>query len=80
MIDFLTFQMVITPSVVVVVYLLGLLAIPVSVYLLFKKIDHKLSLLASISLQIILVLFLELFWRMLNEFIIVYFKIYQALA
>jgi len=72
--------MVITPSVVVVVYLLGLLAIPVSVYLLFKKIDHKLSLLASISLQIILVLFLELFWRMLNEFIIVYFKIYQALA
>jgi len=79
-IDFLTFQMVITPSVVVVVYLLGLLAIPVSVYLLFKKIDHKLSLLASISLQIILVLFLELFWRMLNEFIIVYFKIYQALA
>ncbi len=80
MLDFLTFKIVITPSIVIVVYLFGVLLIPLAVYLLFKKINYKLSNMQSTMVQIVSVLFLELLWRMMNEFVIVYFKIYQALS
>jgi len=43
MIEFLTFKTLITPSVILIVYLLGMLLIPLAVYLVFKKVEHKLS-------------------------------------
>ena len=79
MMEFLTFKTLITPSVILIVYLLGMLLIPLAVYLVFKKVDHKLSKSKLITAQIVSMLFLELLWHMLNEFVIVYFKIYQAL-
>ena len=80
MIEFLTFKTLITPSVILIVYLLGMLLIPLAVYLVFKKVEHKLSKIQSIAAQVVSILFFELLWRMLNEFVIVYFKIYQALS
>ncbi len=80
MLDFLTFEVVITPYIVIFVYLGGMLLIPIIIYVLFKKSGFTLHLWQSVSIQILLFVFVELLWRMLNEFIIVYFKIYQALS
>ena len=77
--EFLTFKIVITPYIVVFVYLLGAVLIPFLLYAVVEKLNFSLETWSKKISFVILVLFIELFWRMINEFIIVYFKIYQVL-
>ena len=79
MMEFLTFKTVITPYFVVFVYLLGAVLIPFLLYAVVEKLNFSLETWSKKISFVILVLFIELFWRMTNEFIIVYFKIYQVL-
>ena len=79
MMEFLTFKTVITPYFVVFVYLLGAVLIPFLLYAMVEKLNFSLETWSKKISFVILVLFIELFWRMTNEFIIVYFKIYQVL-
>ena len=79
MMEFLTFKIVITPYIVVFVYLLGAVLIPFLLYAVVEKLNFSLETWSKKISFVILVLFIELFWRMINEFIIVYFKIYQVL-
>ncbi len=79
MIDFLTFQTVITPYIVIAVYLLGALLIPIIIMMVSKKLSKNFNRWLINSMAVIVFLFSELVWRMMNEFVIVYFKIYQVL-
>ena len=79
MIDFWTFEMVITPYIVIIVYSMGTVILPVFIYITAKKLSFSLKSRVSRVIFIFVIVFIELFWRMLNEFMIVYFKIYQIL-
>lgn len=79
MTDFWIFETVITPYIVIIVYGMGVFLLPLLLYVLAKKLSLSLNTRANRAIFIVLIVFTELFWRILNEFIIVYFKIYQTL-
>lgn len=79
MVDFWSFEMVITPYIVIAVYAMGAVLLPLFLYFMAKKLSFSLNSWTARSIFMFIVIFMELFWRMLNEFIIVYFKIYQIL-
>lgn len=79
MIDFWIFETVITPYIVIIVYGMGVVLLPVFLYVLARKLSFSLKTWTNRAIFIFLIIFIELFWRILNEFIIVYFKIYQTL-
>lgn len=96
--DFLSFRVLMTPAILVVVYYFGAIAGPLAVIIFLKKagqvsglsspatprrgqlresINESKSLL--ILAGVILLIILEVFWRMLFEFLIAYFQIHNAL-
>ncbi len=79
MVDFWSFKMVIAPYIIIIVYAMGTIILPLFLYLMAKKLSFSLNSWVKRTIFIFIVIFMELFWRMLNEFLIVYFKIYQIL-
>ncbi len=92
--DFLTFQSFITPTLLIIMYYMGVILIPVlCLYFTFwiKKtylpdvsqalntyLTTKQRFILSISFLLML-LFMEIFWRVLFEFFIAYFDMHDAL-
>lgn len=79
MVDFLTFETVITPYFMITIYIMGALIIPLLLYRIAIKSAYLDDSWSNRGLFIAIIVFVELFWRMVNELIIVYFKSYQIL-
>jgi len=81
--DFVTFQVLIGPWVLMAVYWIGALACPFVLSVAYRKADAK-SLSGvknkkGIGIVLLLVVLAEIAWRMLFEFLLVYFQIRNAL-
>jgi predicted tellurium resistance membrane protein TerC len=81
MIDYFQFDFIITPYVIAIVYLLGVVAIFVATFwsARYLRVKKKWSLTRTLLLSILLLITTQLIWRVMNEFIMVYFKIYTTL-
>jgi predicted tellurium resistance membrane protein TerC len=81
MIDYFQFDFIITPYVIAIVYLLGVVAIFVATFWSthYLRVKKKWSLTRTLLLSILLLITTQLIWRVMNEFIMVYFKIYTTL-
>ncbi len=79
MIDFLNFDILITPYIIGIVYTIGVIVVPFVVVYYFKK--YKLNINNTKYRFYIFIAFImmEIFWRVFCEFFMVYFKIYLAL-
>lgn len=81
--DFLTFQSLISPCVLIVVYWIGALACPFVLIMAYRKADAKsfpgVNNKKGVGIVLLLVVMAELAWRMLFEFLLVYFQIREAL-
>ncbi|MFP4167799.1 MAG: DUF4282 domain-containing protein [Desulfonatronovibrionaceae bacterium] len=84
--DFLTFQSVISPHILMFVYYLGAVACPVIMILAFRKAKENSAFLREgkgkrvAGVLFLLLIVGELAWRMLLEFLIAYFQIREALV
>ena len=79
MLNFFTFDTLITPYVITYVYFFGAVVFPIVAYYYVKKIDFNVP---DVRLRLALVIsfiVMEIFWRILCEFFMVYFKIYLTL-
>ena len=77
--EFLNFDTLITPHIIGFVYAIGAIIVPLVIIYYFKKFKFKISS-AKYKFYIILVMIiLEIFWRIFCEFFMVYFKIFLAL-
>lgn len=96
--DFLSFRVLMTPAILVVVYYFGAITGPLAIFWFMRKIgqatteasafprrgrlrgsftgEHKGWLIAA---GIVMLVLLEIFWRMIFEFFIAYFQIHNAL-
>jgi len=94
MIDFLTFKTFITPSLLVVMYIMGALVMPVVSYYISKWIvtryfsKQKVLFYANTTPKqrlVLLLMFLgcffcmEIMWRIMFEFVVAYFDMHAAL-
>ena len=81
MIDFLSFDWLITPYLIEVFYLLLALIVPfVFIYFMKKSTFAQRRNRWTIRLiLLIMVVVFELFWRIVNEFVMVYFKFFEFL-
>lgn len=88
--DFLLFKSFITPYFLIFFYMIGAFVIPIFSWIIklwiqnryFKDIEFGIKLeykIVAYSLFICCFLFMELFWRMLFEFMIAYFDMHDAL-
>ncbi len=80
MINFLNFDILITPYIIGIVYTIGAIIVPFIVIYYFKK--YKLRINNAKYRFYIFVAFIvaEIFWRIFCEFFMVYFKIFLALS
>jgi hypothetical protein len=79
MLDFFTFDTLITPYIIIYVYFFGAVVFPIVAYSYVKKINFNIS---NVRLRLALVIsfiVMEIFWRIFCEFFMVYFKIYLTL-
>jgi len=85
MYDFLTFNSFITPSVLIVVYYIGVFFLPVVLWIYRKKVQFLYNAYESQNkLKVVLYLLgiflaMQLFWRMMFEMMIGYFDIHNYL-
>lgn len=94
MIDFLTFQTFITPSLLILMYYIGALVIPLfawylTIWLKNKYYSHlstttqnrlnNTQRFFTYTLVLVCILFMEILWRMMFEFFIAYFDMHDAL-
>ena len=94
MIDFLTFQVFITPSLLIVMYYFGVIAIPFVSYIIakwvkssyFKDVGNEIKNTLSAKQRLLIIgiaffcfLCMEIFWRVIFEFFIAYFDMHDAL-
>ena len=88
--DFLSFRMLITPSVLIVVYYLGAVAMPLAAYGVFRTLLRRIrqegeegrSPSWNWKLRLLFLLFFlmaELAWRIFIEFFVAYFQMRDAL-
>lgn len=95
--DFLSFRVLMTPAILVVVYYFGAILGPLAVFWFFRKtsqvqgeetavpkrgrlrdsLDENRSLLIGVA--VVVLVLMEIFWRMMFEFFIAYFQIHNAL-
>jgi hypothetical protein len=78
-IDFFTFDTLITPYIIGYVYFTGAILLPFIILYYYKKSTLKID---NFKLKIYLLLtfiLLEIFWRIFCEFFMVYFKIFLSL-
>ena len=79
MIEFFSFDTLITPYIIGFVYTFGAIIVPFVLVYYFKKYNLSIS---STKIKIYLLIafmMMEVFWRIFCEFFMVYFKIYLAL-
>jgi len=79
MLDFISFNILITPYVIGIVYVLGALAIPFISLSFFSKFKENLGNLKYRLYLLMILVIGEVLWRIFCEFFIVYFKIYLSL-
>jgi len=79
MVDFLSFDVLITPYVIGSFYIVGALLLPFVIRYFFKKYDEKLSYVKYGLYFFILLVMFEIMWRIFCEFFIVYFKIFLSI-
>ena len=79
MIDFINFDMLITPYIIGFVYIFGATVVPFLLVYYFKKYKLKISNIKYRIYIFVSFLILEIFWRIFCEFFMVYFKIFLAL-
>ncbi len=88
--DFLTFRSFITPDLLIILYYMGAVVMPLFAYLFYLWLRAKFSMDYEIDIRkryrylfylamIISFLSMEIFWRMLFEFMIAYFDMHDAL-
>ena len=79
MIDFINFDILITPYIIGFVYTIGAFVVPFVIVYYFKKYKLKITK-AKYRVYIFLAfIVMEIFWRIFCEFFMVYFKIFLAL-
>jgi len=79
MLDYFTFNTLITPYIIGYVYFIGAVIIPIIIFSFYQKSKFKIT---STKLSIYILLgfsILEIFWRIFCEFFMVYFKIFLSL-
>ena len=88
--DFLTFKSFVTPDLLIVIYYMGAVVMPLFSYIIYRwlmgrlsihydlRVDTKYKYLLYIPI-IICFICMEIFWRMLFEFMIAYFDMHDAL-
>jgi hypothetical protein len=79
MIEYFNFNILITPYIIGIIYLIGSVMVPFLIINLFSKYkltisNHKYRLYVFIAF-----IFIEIMWRIFCEFFMVYFKIYLIL-
>jgi len=79
MVDFLSFDVLITPYVIGFFYVLGALLLPFIIRYFFKKYEVKLGYIKYRLYFFILFIMFEIMWRIFCEFFIVYFKIFLSI-
>ncbi|MDQ7085587.1 MAG: DUF4282 domain-containing protein [Sulfurovum sp.] len=89
--DFLTFQTFISPLMLVIFYYIGAILIPLLLWffshkkyesvknIVWKRLNFKHKTLFIFSFTM-MILFMQLFWRMMFEFLIAYMQIHEALV
>jgi len=88
--DFFTFTTLISPTLLIVVYFIGVIFIPFIGWKISVKIKNRLNIdnlisntntlqFKFIAILIIIFLFLEMVWRIMFEFLITYFQMRDAL-
>lgn len=79
MLNYFTFETLITPYIIGYVYFIGAIIIPIILLSYYQKIKINIS---NVKIKIYLLLafsIVEIFWRIFCEFFMVYFKIYLTL-
>lgn len=89
MVDFLTFNKLITPYILIIVYYMGALFIPFLFFIYkryfskkiysFLNIDKRWQIITLWVIYIMMILFMELGWRVFIEFFIAYFDMHDIL-
>ena len=77
MLDFFTFNTIITPYVIAYVYFIGAVIIPIILISYAKKTKFSIPNLKTKFTLLLIFMILELCWRIFCEFFIVYFKLLQ---
>ena len=88
--DFLTFRSFIAPDLLIILYYMGAVVMPLFAYLFYLWLRGKLPIEYEIDIRkrykyllyLIMLLFflsMEIFWRMIFEFMIAYFDMHDAL-
>jgi len=77
-IDFLNFNILITPYIIGIVYTIGAIVVPFVVVYYFKKYNLTIDIRYRFYMFIAFIT-MEIFWRIFCEFFMVYFKIYLSL-
>ncbi|WP_415397442.1 DUF4282 domain-containing protein [Sulfurimonas sp. CS5] len=80
MIDFFSFDTLITPYIIGIIYIIGAVIAPIVILYYFKKYKLKISNIKYRLYILIVSIVIEIFWRIFCEFFIVYFKIFLALS
>ncbi len=79
MLNFFTFDTLITPYIIGYIYFFGAIIIPILLLIYFNKSNFQLKN-TKLKLYILLAfIFLEIGWRIFCEFFMVYFKIFLTL-
>jgi len=79
LIDFFSFDVLITPYIIGFVYIFGAVLLPFVVNYFFKKYREKFVYIKYRLYFFILLIIFEILWRIFCEFFIVYFKIFLAI-
>jgi len=79
LIDFFSFDTLITPYIIGFVYIFGAVVLPFIVNYFFKKYKNKFAYIKYKVYFFILLITFEILWRIFCEFFIVYFKIFLSI-
>ncbi|MEA3513783.1 MAG: DUF4282 domain-containing protein [Campylobacterota bacterium] len=76
---FFTFDVLITPYIIGIVYTIGAIIVPFMVIFYFKKLKLTINSTKYRTYILLVFIVLEVFWRIFCEFFMVYFKIFLTL-